>query len=248
MSTTDQNTPPAEPNSAAPAAGTPSGDAAAAQPPADADAGSGQPAATPAGGDILDKGADDGAQQETAGDVLAAADDPKPEGVPDSYTFDPPEGFTPNQEALDAAMAVAKEAGLTQDQFDAVAKFDIERTQAANEQAVEDWNTRVNGWRDAAKADKEFGGPDYDANVTTALGAVEKFGDAEFKALLKSPSADNPEGLAIGNHPAVLRFLNRIGKMLGDPSLVQGDDAASAADANEVRLKRLYPSMFKESA
>lgn len=195
---------------------------------------------------MLDSTGKPDAQPPAAGDVLSDDDASQQEGVPDSYTFDPPEGYTPNQEALDAAMAAAREAGLTQDQFTAMAKFDIERTQAADTKAVEDWNNRVNGWREAARSDKDFGGEDYNANVQSALKVVEQFGDADFKALIKSPNADNPEGLAIGNHPAVLRFLHRIAGKLGDPSLVQGDVSAEKTD--EDRLRKMYPSMFKESA
>lgn len=206
------------------------------------------PSPEAAGGDVLDNHTGDKAKEQPAGDVLSDDGVAKQEGVPDQYTFEAPEGHEIDQAALDAAMAAAKDAGLTQKQFDAMAKFDVERTQAANEQAVDAWNERVKGWREAARTDKEFGGPDYDANVTTAMSAVEKFGDADLKALLKSPSEQNPEGLAIGNHPAVLRFLNRIGKAMGDPSFVQGSEAAAAADGNEARLRRLYPSMFKEGA
>lgn len=248
--TTPPTTPPAEgTNTGTPAEGAPPVDGS--QTPAAGEAGTGKPGegspppSTPSG-DVLDTPPADGAQPPATGDVLSGDDNSEPEGVPDQYTFDPPEGFTPNQEALDAAMAVAKEAGLTQAQFDAIAKFDIERTQAANDQAVEDWNNRVQGWRDSAKADKEFGGQNYNANVATALTAVEKFGDAEFKALLKSPSEENPEGLAIGNHPAVLRFLNRIGKVLGDPTLILGDETNTNVATDADRLKKMYPSMFKE--
>lgn len=219
-------------------------------PPTAAADGNSPPASAPsqsAGGDILDNANSSDAQSSAADDVLAGADGGQQEGVPDQYTFEPPEGLTIDQSGLDAAMAAAKEAGLTQAQFQKLAEFDIERTQAAQQAAVDDWNNRVQGWREAARTDKEFGGQSYDANVKTALSVVEQFGDKDLKALLRSPSEDNPDGLAIGNHPALLRFLNRIGKKLGDPSLVQGD--ATAQDAtDEARLRRLYPSMFKESA
>ena len=200
-----------------------------------------------AGGDILDTASNSGAQSSAADDVLAGADGDKQEGVPDQYTFEPPEGMSVDQEVLDAAMAVAKDAGLTQVQFQKLTEFDVQRTQAAQQAAVDGWNTRVQGWREAARTDKEFGGEAYDANVKTALSVVDQFGDKDLKALLRSPSEDNPDGLAIGNHPALLRFLNRIGKKLGDPSFVQGD-ATTQDTTDEVRLRRMYPSMFKESA
>lgn len=212
--------------------------------------GNSPPASAPsqsAGGDILDNANNSDAQSSAADDVLAGADGDKQEGVPDQYTFEPPEGMSVDQEVLDAAMSVAKDAGLTQAQFQKLTEFDVQRTQAAQQAAVDGWNTRVQGWREAARTDKEFGGEAYDANVKTALSVVDQFGDKDLKALLRSPSEDNPDGLAIGNHPALLRFLNRIGKKLGDPSFVQGD-ATTQDTTDEVRLRRMYPSMFKESA
>lgn len=211
--------------------------------PADADAAS---EAT----DVLDSAGEATPQDKAAGDVLSGDDDAAQEGVPDTYTFDPPEGVDTSfidEGKLEEFKAKAKELKLSQSQFQNVLSYYFERQQAANQEAVESWQSRVEGWRKAAKTDKEFGGENYGANVTTALKAVEKFGDAEFKALLKSPSSDNPEGLAIGNHPAVLRFLNRIGKVLGEPGLVQGD-ASQRATTDEAKLRRMYPTMFKEGA
>lgn len=233
---------------------TPAADAVETQPTATSpsDVGTQTPPAdtAPAGGDLLDTEGQKTTDGEPAGDLLSDDGTAQQEGVPDQYTFEPPEGLDPkliDEVKLDAFKDKAKELGVSQKQFQGILEYYAERTQASMQEAVDVWNTRVDGWREAARADKEVGGETFDANVKTALTAVEKFGDADFKALLKSPSESNPEGLAIGNHPAVLRFLNRIGKALGDPSLVQGD-AQKKDSTDEARLKRLYPSMFKESA
>lgn len=202
---------------------------------------------TKAGEDTLDSTKDDTVKAGSDGDVLSDDDDTGDEGVPDQYTFDAPEGVEVNEEALESFKETAKELGLTQKQFQDLVNYDMERSQAAQQEAVDGWNERVSGWREAARKDPEFGGENYDANVKTAMQAVNRFGDKDLKALLKSPSEDNPEGLAIGNHPAMLRFLNRIGKALGDPNFVAGEDAAGGDDA-DARLRRLYPSMYKDSA
>lgn len=199
-------------------------------------------------GDVLDSTGADDASSPTDGDVLSDDDDTGQKDVPDRYSFDAPEGVELNEEALEQFQGLAKELGVTQEQFQKLVEYDLERSQAAQQQAVDGWNERVNGWREAARADKEFGGENYDANVKAAMSAVEKFGDAELKALLKSPSEQNPEGLAVGNHPAMLRFLNRVAKAMGDPNLITGDGASAGGNAEEARLKRLYPSMYKDSA
>lgn len=195
----------------------------------------------------LDKEADNNAQQSQSGDLLSddgAADD---EGVPDQYTFDAPEELKDIQfdtERLDAFKDVAKEMGLSQKQFQKIVEYDLSRGQAATEAAVNEWNTQVGQWRQQAQTDKEIGGESFKDSIRLAQTAVDQFGDADLKALLKSPSPENPNGLAIGNHPAVLRMLRRIGERLSDPSFVEGD--ASQKDAGT--LQRMYPSMFKNSA
>lgn len=192
----------------------------------------------------LDKAADNNAQGDQSGDLLSDDGATGDEGVPDQYTFDAPEGVTLDQERIDAFKDAAKEMGLTQDQFRKIVEYDLERGQAANDAAVQQWNEQVGQWRKSAQADKEIGGDAFKESIRLAQTAVDQFGDADLKALLKSPSPDNPNGLAIGNHPAVLRMLRRIGERLSDPSFIEGD--ASQKDAGT--LQRMYPSMFKNSA
>jgi len=215
-------------------------------------------------GDILDEGADapaqpadeqkpvdtaaaDTAQQQDAGDLLSDDEAAGNGGVPDQYTFDPPEGFDANEEfqgRLEEFGTTAKEMGLSQDQFQKLIEYDIQRGQLMEQAAVEGWHGRVNGWKEAARADKEIGGEQFKASIATAQKVVNSYGDPELKALLKSPSTENPEGLALGNHPAMLRLLNRIGRALDEPPVIEGDSKVD----DEGTLKKLYPTMFDKSA
>jgi hypothetical protein len=182
-----------------------------------------------------------------AADLLSGDESGGSEGVPDAYTFEPPEGLTIDEETkgkIEAFSDQAREMGLNQKQYQTLIEYDLNRAQQFNDQAVEGWTTRVEDWRKSAKADKEIGGEQFSANLKVAENAIKQFGDPDLRALLKSPSVDNPSGLAIGNHPAVLRFLNRVGKAIADPILLQGD----AAPQTEGTLKRMYPSMFDKSA
>ena len=182
-----------------------------------------------------------------AADLLSDDESGGSEGVPETYTFEPPEGLELDAETkgkIEAFADQAREMGLSQKQYQSLIEYDINRAQQLNEAAVESWNGRVEDWRKSAKADKEIGGEKFAENLKVAESAIKQFGDADLRALLKSPSPENPNGLAIGNHPAVLRFLNRVGKAIADPKLLQGD----AAPQTEGTLKRMYPSMFDKSA
>jgi hypothetical protein len=182
-----------------------------------------------------------------AADLLSDDESGGSEGVPEKYTFEPPEGLELDEGTkgkIDAFAETAREMGLSQAQYQSLIEYDINRAQQLNEAAVESWNGRVEDWRKSAKADKEIGGEKFTENLKVAENAIKQFGDPDLRALLKSPSAENPNGLAIGNHPAVLRFLNRVGRAIADPKLLQGD----AAPQTEGTLQRMYPSMFDKSA
>lgn len=182
-----------------------------------------------------------------AADLLSDDESGGSEGVPEKYTFEPPEDFKLDEETkgrIDAFAEQAREMGLSQAQYQSLIEYDINRAQQLNESAVESWNGRVEDWRKSAKTDKEIGGENFAENLKVAENAIKQFGDPDLRALLKSPSPENPNGLAIGNHPAVLRFLNRVGIAIADPGLLQGD----AAPQTEGTLQRMYPSMFDKSA
>jgi hypothetical protein len=187
------------------------------------------------------------AGDKNAADLLSDDESGGSEGVPETYTFEPPEGLDLDDETkgrIDAFADTAREMGLTQKQYQSLIEYDINRAQQLNDVAVESWDRQVDGWRQSAKTDKEIGGEKFAENLKVAESAIKQFGDPDLRALLKSPSPENPNGLAIGNHPAVLRFLNRVGKAIADPKLLQGD----AAPQTEGTLKRMYPSMFDKSA
>lgn len=187
------------------------------------------------------------AGNENAADLLSDDESGGSEGVPETYAFEPPEGLDLDDETkgrIEAFADTAREMGLTQKQYQSLIEYDLNRAQQLNDVAVESWDRQVEGWRKSAKADKEIGGEKFAENLKVAESAIKQFGDPDLRALLKSPSPENPNGLAIGNHPAVLRFLNRVGKAIADPKLLQGD----AAPQTEGTLKRMYPSMFDKSA
>ena len=253
------NTPPQTPTT--PAAPTDGQAAPAATPPADP-ATPAQPAAPngeqpkvtppagdpPAGGaDLLDSGASADDKGGQSGDLLSDDGATGGQDVPDKYVFTPPDGFEMT-EAMTAEVEVlseqAREIGLNQDQFQALMQREIDLAEAATQATIDRFDTEVNGWRESARTDKEIGGPKFEQSIRHSKAALDKFGDAELKNLLASPSEKNKDGTAIGNHPAVLRLLARVGAALGDPDLVDTDTTPPPNEQDS--LRRMYPSMFKE--
>ena len=167
-----------------------------------------------------------GAETDGAADGVKPKD---PEGAPEKYEFQAPEGteaFDP--QVLDAFSAVAKDLNLPQDQAQqildkmtpVIQARQVEQLQAAHDQWIQD-----------AKADQEFGGEKLQENMAIAKKALDTFGSPELRTLL------NQSGL--GNHPELIRAFYRAGKAISEDRFVTSGQANAAAGAD---AKRLYPN------
>ena len=196
--------------------------------------------------DLLDIQPKNGAKSPADGDVLAGADVTDQKSVPAEYSFAPPEGLNVaiDEEKLGVFKTKAGELGLSQGQFQSLLEYDLERSQAANEEAVGEWNDRVGGWRESAKVDKEIGGDKLQTVVKSVTSLVSEYGDAEMISMLKSPSAENPDGLAIGNNPAFLRMMSRIARVMTDSLPPVKGEGVEQANAARQKLANMYPTMF----
>jgi len=199
----------------------------------------------------------DGTKQGT--DPNAAKPDPnaKPEGdgkkddaeadkakVPEKYELTMPEGMQLDEAALAEATPLFKEYGLSNEQANKLAALyakQVEKLAASSRDAM---TQQHEGWKNATLTDKEFGGdaligkdgkpgPNL-IQITAAIDRVAGEQATAFKEMLDQTGA--------GNHPEMGRFLYRVGKMVGEGSMVRGDAAAAGDRAAE---DVLYPSMKK---
>jgi|TARA_R110000765_G_scaffold50337_6_gene102253 hypothetical protein len=161
-------------------------------------------------------------------------------GVPDEYDFSPPEGVDIDADKLEGFTEKAKEFGLTQSQFQQLVEFDISRSAAALQEMSSQFQERINSWASDTRADKELGGESLDENLGLAKRAIDTFGSPQLARLIDSPSADNPDGLGLGNHPEVIRLFYRVGRAISESDLVTGDNKIEGRDT----LEKMYPSMF----
>jgi len=185
--------------------------------------------------------------------LLSDDEDDGARDAPDKYEFVSPDDIgeiemTDEVKAqFDSFDVRAKEAGLSQGQYQKIVEGEIRRGREAMTKVVTDYQRRVETWADVTKEDKEIGGDDLSENLSVAKRGLDTFGSPELKRLFAMPSKENPEGLGIGSHPEVIRLLHRVGKQVSeDGDLVTGD--SGEAEASDVALRRMYPSMFKEEA
>ena len=128
-------------------------------------------------------GAEGGAEGSTDDSTAGVADDATE--APENYAdFSVPEGTTLDAELLNAATPIFKDLGLTQEQAQKLVDFQAQQIEASGQKQADAFNQQLNDWLAESKADPEFGGDDFDKNVSVAAGAVTAYGTPEFKQLL----------------------------------------------------------------
>ena len=175
--------------------------------------------------------------------TLLSGDEGEGEGdnvVPEKYEFEPPEGVEVDPSKIEVFGETAKELGLNQKQFQQLVEYDIQRSAAALEEMSTQFSERINHWAEDTKADKELGGENFDENLGLAKRAIDTFGSPQLAKLIDAPSADNPDGLGLGNHPEVIRLFYRVGRAISESDLVTGDNKIEGRDS----LEKMYPTMF----
>ena len=148
--------------------------------------------------------------------------------APEEYSvFDLPEDFSFNEETLSDYHTFAKENNLTQEQ----AQRGVNMVAKMKEAEMAQWVEQQKSWVNDAKSDAEYGGEKFDENISIAVKARDSFGTPEFNEMLDSSG--------LGNHPEMIRFLNRVGKAISEDSVVVG----GANTTEKTREAVLYPSM-----
>ena len=149
-------------------------------------------------------------------------------GAPEEYSeFEVPEEYGINDETLTDYQSWAKENNLTQDQ----AQAGVNMVTKMQEAQVSQWVEQQKAWVDQAKSDTEIGGESFDANISTAVKARDSFGTSEFSEMLDTSG--------LGNHPEMIRFLNRVGKAISEDRVIVSGANAGQRSQESV----LYPSM-----
>lgn len=157
---------------------------------------------------------------------------PAATGEPVEYeAFTLPEGVEMDSEVLDEFKPIAKELGMDQEKAQQLVNLGSKIAAKVQQHSIETWRKQTTEWSDKARADSEYGGKEFDANLGTALAAVEKFGTPELKTILDESG--------FGYHPEVVRFMYRVGKAISsDTGLVNGTKPPKAN-----KLSAMYPTM-----
>lgn len=165
-----------------------------------------------------------GTLDEGASDSTTQTDGEGSQTAPDTYAdFAMPEGVTVDAALLSEAGPIFKELGLTQEQAQKLVDLQAKQVQASSQSNVDAFNQLMNDWQEQSKNDKEFGGDAFEENVKIAQSAISKFGTPELKQLLVEHG--------VGNHPEVIRFMVKVGKLTSED--VPGSSNAPTSTAKD---------------
>lgn len=153
--------------------------------------------------------------------------------TPGAYAdFTVPEGMDIDAELLGKATPLFEKYNISKEDAQSFVNLYAGQIQAGSQRQVDAFNQLMTDWQNQSTNDKEFGGDKFEESVKTARAAVEKFGTPELKQLL--------EEQGVGNHPEVIRFMYRVGKLTAEdnPAATKG----TAPRGEKDRISILYPS------
>jgi len=186
---------------------------------------------------LLTDSVSDESSQEKVGDAPEAEESkeekPAVGEVPETYDIKVPEGVELDTGTLDIFSPIFKELGLTtegaQKLVDAYVPMLQNSSDNQRQESLKAYEEIVNEWRSESLKDL---GADAKTALSFCAKAREKFGSDELKEVLESTG--------IGNHKAMIRFMEKIGKTISEDSLVEGARRPDEKDP----LKIMYPTMI----
>lgn len=158
-----------------------------------------------------------------AEDDKAAEAKPAEESKPDEIKLELPENALLSKEAVDSVVSFAKEHKLPQDVASKILNRENEAVEGYVKAQVEAHEKQVNEWVKEVQTDPELGGEKFKESAELSKRVVERFGSPKLVKEL------NETGY--GNHPELVRLLSKIGRKMGNDTLVN----PSAAPASKAR-------------
>lgn len=156
-----------------------------------------------------------------ATETAEAAEGQEKQGAPEAYEeFKVPEGMPYDTEAAQEFGELAKELNLTQDQAQKLVDTYAKKQASRHDSLVKHLETMKESWVGDIK--KEWG-DSFDKQAAMAAKGAE-LGDESLMDLLNGQDKNLP-GIVLADHPAMARFLAKVGQMTSESSVVEGTPA-----------------------
>ena len=152
---------------------------------------------------------DTSTEETTTETILGTNPDVAEGNIPESYDLASviPEGFELNQERMESFTAVAKEAGLSQENASKLAAYGIQMMQESASDVQQEFASKVNTWGEQAKTEL---GAEFTNTVRLAASGIEVMEKQipELRTMLNETGA--------GNHPVMIKAMAMIGKLVAE--------------------------------
>ncbi len=158
----------------------------------------------------------------------------KPESL-DALSF--PDDFEVDQANLSEFKDWAGRNKVGTGEAQALIDLFIRSQDGQHQRNLEAQRAEVQGWEEKARADQDLGGPDFERKLAVAQTAIDRFGDKELRDFL--------DFSGIGSHPAVVRWMLRVGEATADDRFIP-PGRASGPLSPEARARRLYDNTYKD--
>ena len=166
-----------------------------------------------------------------------AAQDQSRQDAPLAYAdFSLPEGVEVDGETLSEARTLLGEMRLPQEQAQRLVDFYAGKIRQYGAAQTENWEKLNEKWIGDFKADREIGGERIQETMSAATRAMERFGSPGLREALIMTGA--------GNHPAVIRFVARVGRATTEDRFVVAGGAS--ANASRSAAEVLYPRQSRD--
>jgi hypothetical protein len=137
-----------------------------------------------------------------------------------------PEGVQADKPMVEGFVALVNEHKISPALQAALIDLQSKSIQALSAKDSENWNATQGQWEKDIKADKDFGGQNYDATIADVGKFMAAFGNDEVRAAFDLTGA--------GNHPAIIKMLATAAKMIkeGSPVLPGAPGTAQKTQAD----------------
>ena len=155
-------------------------------------------------------------QQQSSEPEQAPVETAQPEGAPESYEFQSPEGsgLETDSSVVQAFSESAKKLDLTQEQAQSVLDEVAPALKQQNDGYIENLRSE---WVNSVKSDPEIGGDKLQENLGRAIRVLDAYGTPELKSLLGETG--------LGDNPEIIRFLVRTHQDIGEDRFLTGANA-----------------------
>ena len=141
-----------------------------------------------------------------------------------------PEGFQADEASVGKFLEIANELGLSKEGASKLVGLQAEFAKQASEAGSKLWEETQTQWQDQVRADPEIGGTKLQENLGVIAKLLDSHGSPEVRQAFDITGA--------GNHPAVIKFLIKVGKELGEGNPVSGRPGTAPSDPASI----LYPN------